>query len=84
MGICLLVQPELAVGAVIVIGAVVVAAAIAAEIEAAQRAKKPGCYCLCLKVGVGPDIRHKRVASPEICAQLCLRDPDGFTGSVCK
>ena len=48
VGICLLVQPELAVGAVIVIGAVVVAAAIVAEIEATERPKKRkwcDCYC---------------------------------------
>lgn len=47
VGVCLLVQPELAVGAVIVLGAVVVAAAIAAEIEAADRAKRPPRWCTC-------------------------------------
>lgn len=50
VGVCLLIQPEIAVGAVIIIGAVVVAAAISAEIEAAERAKKSkkkwcDCYC---------------------------------------
>jgi hypothetical protein len=47
VGVCLLVQPELAIGAVIVIGVVVVAAAIAAEIEAAHRAKRPPKWCNC-------------------------------------
>jgi hypothetical protein len=84
VGICLLVQPELAVGAVIIIGAVVVAAAIAAEIEAAERARKPGCYCKCLKVGEGPFIENGRVASPAVCAELCRKHPLGFTGSTCK
>lgn len=48
VGICLLVQPELAVAAVVVVGAIVIAAAIAAELEAAQRTKRPkwcNCYC---------------------------------------
>jgi len=36
VGICLLIQPQLAVGVVVVVGAVVVAAAISAEIEAAR------------------------------------------------
>ncbi len=53
VAMCLLVQPELAVGAIIVVGAVVVGAAIAAEIEkekAEARAPvntKP-CWCTCL------------------------------------
>lgn len=33
VGVCLMVQPELAVGAVVVIGAIAVGALIAAEIE---------------------------------------------------
>jgi hypothetical protein len=45
VGICLLVQPELVVGAVVVVGVVVVAAAIAAELE-----KKFPCKCLCFSV----------------------------------
>lgn len=84
VGICLLVQPQLVVGAVIVIGVVVVAAAIAAEIEAAERSRKAGCRCSCLKKGEGPYTDFGRVESPAVCAQLC-RDLDrGFTGSVCK
>lgn len=53
VAVCILVQPELAVGAVIVLGAVIVAAAIAAEIEREQAiarvpvATKP-CKCTCL------------------------------------
>jgi len=45
VGICLLVQPELVVGAVIVIGVIVVAAAIAAEMS------KIPCRCICLGSG---------------------------------
>lgn len=43
VGICLLVQPELVVGAVVVVGVVVVAAAIAAELQ-----KKEPCKCACM------------------------------------
>lgn len=84
VGICLLVQPELVAGAVIVIGIVVVAAAIAAEIEAAERAKKPGCRCECLKVGESPYTEFGRVASPAVCAERCWALKRGYTGSVCK
>ncbi len=49
--ICLLVQPELAVGAIVVIGVVVVASAISTEIEKEEArapvATKP-CSCRCL------------------------------------
>src|SRR3954471_493659 len=45
VGMCLLVQPELVVGAIIVIGAVVIASAIAAEM--AKVATKP-CICRCM------------------------------------
>lgn len=80
VGICLLIQPELAVGAVIVLGAVVVAVAISTEIEAA-RAKKPGCYCKCFgpNNGVYPE---ERVSSPVECATRC--NHKGFTGWACK
>ena len=84
VGICLLVQPELVIGAVVVIGVVVVASAIATELEAAKRIKKPGCRCLCLKPGFAPDSSFLRVASPEVCAKLCADAPNGFTGSICK
>jgi hypothetical protein len=82
VGICLLVQPELAVGAVVVIGAVVIAAAISAEIEAA-RAKKQGCYCRCFKGndGVYPE---GRVSSPAECAERCKTRADGPMGWTCK
>jgi hypothetical protein len=82
VGICLLVQPELAVAAVLVIGAVVVADAISTEIEAA-RARKRGCYCSCFKRGDGP-YPMRRVASPAACAKLCGDHPNGYTGSVCN
>jgi hypothetical protein len=83
VGICLLIQPQLAAGAVIVVGAVVVATAISAEIEAA-RAKKPGCRCKCLKEGDGAYFGFSRVASPAVCANLCRNHPNGYTGSVCQ
>jgi hypothetical protein len=53
VGVCLLAQPELAVGVIIVIGVIVVATAIAAEIAKEQAiarvpvATKP-CWCTCL------------------------------------
>lgn len=51
VGICLLVQPEIVVGAVIVIGVVVVASAIAAEIAKAEalerRSVRGPCMCRC-------------------------------------
>ena len=53
VGMCLLVQPELVVGAIIVIGVVVVASAITAELAKEQAiarvpvATKP-CWCTCL------------------------------------
>lgn len=48
VGVCLLVQPEIAVAAVIIVGTVIVAAAIAAELE---RANRTGCDCVCLGSG---------------------------------
>ena len=58
VGMCLLVQPELVVGAIIVIGVVVVASAIAAEIaNEADIAKSPPmarngrCNCICFVSG---------------------------------
>jgi len=39
VGICLLVQPELIVGAIVVVGVVVLAAAIAAELEKPTRSR---------------------------------------------
>jgi len=68
VGICLLVQPELAVvGAIIIIGAVIVGAAIAAELAPA---KKPGCYCYCMRQGVGP-APQDRVANADACDAIC-------------
>lgn len=84
VGICLLVQPELAVGAVLVIGVAAIAFAIVAEIEAVERARKPGCRCYCLKQGESPYTEFGRVASPGECATLCRNLKRGYTGSVCK
>lgn len=81
VGVCLLVQPELAVGAVIVIGAVVVAAAIAAEIEAAQVRK--GCTCFC----AGKNILHGdgtiKVKDISACNSYCWANYPNTIG-VCK
>lgn len=67
VGLCLLVQPELAVAAVIIIGVVIIGSAIAAEL---QSVKKPGCYCRCFQRGLGP-APQRRVATPAECAKLC-------------
>jgi hypothetical protein len=67
VGICLLVQPELAVAAVIIVGAVIIGAAIAAELATV---KKPGCYCYCLKPGAGKSPMG-RLADAGACRALC-------------
>ena len=80
VGICLLVQPEIA-GVVVVIGVVVVAAAIAAELS------KLGCDCVCMgidgrgkKHGPYPIGRRK---SAYLCNEDCLaRGYDG--GGFCR
>jgi hypothetical protein len=46
VGMCLLVQPEILVGVVVVIGVVIVAEAIAEELRAAKKS----CFCRCLGV----------------------------------
>jgi hypothetical protein len=69
VGICLLVQPELAVGAVIVIGAIIVAAAIIAEIEAAE-ARRP-CTCFCAAPGVFLGDGSVKVKDKAACQQYC-------------
>jgi hypothetical protein len=74
VGMCLLVQPEIVVGAIIVIGVVVVAAAIAAEL--ADR----GCYCRCFNKGVGP-LPLGRRANPVACWEECKEAH--FTGFQC-
>jgi len=81
VGICLLIQPEFAVGAVLVLGTIVVVAAIATEIEAA-RAKKPGCYCSCFNENDGP-YAQERVKSPAKCKYLCTEERH-FTGWKCE
>ncbi len=80
VGICLLVQPQLAVGAVVVIGAVVVAVAISEAIAAEQR--KSPCQCMCMAVDDlgrrhGP-YEKKRVKDRFACEQLCLLE--GYAG----
>jgi len=96
VAVCILVQPELAVGAVIVIGAVMVASAIAAEITREQAIArtientKP-CSCTCLG-RVDPnwnpnDPRHGdrfpgERAHPAECRAECRER--GFSDQQCK
>jgi len=82
VGVCLLVQPELAVGAIIIIGAIVVGAAIAAELAPARKAA--GCYCYCLQRGVGKAPRD-RVANADACYAICRAEADeyGHQGMNC-
>lgn len=95
VGMCLLVQPELVVGAIIVIGVVVVASAIAAELAKEQAiarvpvAAKP-CWCTCLGK-VDPDWNPRdpkhgnRFAEwqphPAECRTECINR--GFRDSQC-
>ena len=83
VGVCLLVQPELAVGAVIVIGAIVVAAAIVAEIEAAE-ARRP-CTCFCASPGVLLGDGTVKVKNKAACQRHCSATyPDLDPVAVCK
>src|SRR5262249_34950256 len=80
VGVCLLVQPELAVGAIIIIGAVIVGAAIVAELAPAKAA---GCYCFCLQEGVGKAPRD-RVANAGVCRSICKGEEEyGIQGMQC-
>lgn len=78
VGVCMLARPELAIGAVIIIGAVVVAAAIAAEIEAAEARK--GCTCFC----AGNNVLHGdgtvKVKDISACYSYCRTTYPGTTG----
>jgi hypothetical protein len=82
VGICLLVQPQLAVGAVVVIGAVVVAVAISEAIEA-ERRKSP-CKCMCMAIdALGKTHGPYSHQTPETkdnssCNRVCQRD--GYAG----
>jgi len=69
VGICLLVQPEVAIGVVIVIGAIVVAAAIVAEIEAVKNAKRP---CIVISItGTGTGAPPQKPGIYVLCTYLC-------------
>lgn len=84
VGVCLLVQPELAVGAVIVIGAVVVAAAIVAEIEAAEARRRP-CACLCAGNGILLGDGNVKVKDKAACQRYCSATYRDFsTVAVCR
>jgi len=84
VGVCLLVQPELAVGAVIVIGAIVVAVAIVAEIEAAQARRRP-CTCFCVSKGVFLGDGHVKVKDEAACQRHCWATYDELKPkAVCK
>jgi hypothetical protein len=78
VGLCLLIQPELAIGAIIIVGVVIVGAAIAAELATV---KKPGCYCYCLNRGVGPN-PYARVEGAHVCRAYC-RDVVHAGGMEC-
>ena len=96
VGFCLLVQPELVVGAIIVVGVVVVAAAIAEEIEKEEaRARAPvstkPCWCTCLgkpdpNWNPGDPYHGKPVrdwrAHPAECRAECKNR--GFPDSQCR
>lgn len=91
VAICLLVQPEIAVAAVIIVGAVVVAAAIAAEMQAA---KKGRCDCICLGSGAvdgrgnpvldGPyqPPSGSRITNAAQCDRACRSGR--YTKGICK
>lgn len=85
VGMCLLVQPEILVGAVVVIGVVVIAAAIAEELSTAKRRQ---CYCECLGVPQltdDPDTKDPWVgfvAYDAECRGRCLQR--GFPSYRCK
>ncbi len=81
IAICLLVQPELAVGAIVVVGAVVVASAISDEIEASKARKD--CTCLC----AGKNVLHGdgtvKVKDLSACNSYC-RSMYPNTIGVCR
>jgi hypothetical protein len=81
VAICLLVQPELAVGAIVVIGAIVVAAAIAAEIEASEARK--GCTCLCAGKNVLYGDGTVKVKDISACNSYC-RSTYPNTIGICR
>jgi len=88
VGICLLVQPELVVGAVIVVGVVIVAAAIAAEMS------RTSCQCICLGSGAVdgrgrkpmdgpyPPPPGRPINTPAQCNYACTSA--GYAKGVCK
>lgn len=97
IGMCLLIQPELVVGALIVVGVVVIASAIAAEI-AKEMARNGGCKCFCLGSGAtdgkgnsandGPLLPsktiegNKAINTPAQCVYACQRS--GYASGFCK
>ena len=81
VGVCLLAQPELAPG-VIIIGAVLVGVTIEVELAKARQ-KKPGCYCSCAGLNKGPD-PFGRVNSQAECDKKCIGLSLGYTKGICK
>ena len=62
VGVCLLVQPELIVAAVVVIGVVIVAAAIAAELENEKSCKEWFTECLGTRIASIPGPKYGHVS----------------------
>jgi hypothetical protein len=81
VGICLLVQPEIVVGAVIVIGVVVIAAAIAEELS-------KYCDCYCGETGfVGNTVRswhHIGLTKDAYTCNWACVDRSFLGGGICK
>jgi hypothetical protein len=82
VGICLMTQPYLVVGAVVVIGVVVVAAAIAAEL------KKFPCDCVCIDTGMAGVYKHGpypigRRKSAYLCNHDCV-ERFYMGGGICR
>ena len=76
VALCLFVQPELVLGAVIFVGVIMVAPLIVEALQAAR-----SCWCMCASPGRldGGD----KVASPAACASYCAANYPG-SKAVCK
>jgi len=81
VGICLLVQPELLVAAVIVVGAIAVAAAIAAELE--KGAACDEMFTACLETGIAgirePLYRHSQCHA---CRDVCVQNGGAWSATA--
>jgi hypothetical protein len=87
VGICLLVQPQLALAAVVIVGAVVVAAYIAAELAKAENCDDWFTACLGTKIASipGPLYGHSQChACRDLCVQLGGAWPASANGKPCQ